>query len=114
AEGVRWSCGSLVESNASPLCRGLETGLGESDTPHPGPQVVGVRIVGDDVADELLPLRLECVLEHLVGGYVEPLGAEVGGFDEIRIPDRLGCRLAGLDATTVQTGDRRSEGAVDL
>src|SRR5437763_16069115 len=73
-----------------------------------------VRLVVDDVADEVLPLDLEAVVVELRVGDVLPLVEEVHRLLDVGVPDRPRRRDARLDAAVVQTGNRGAVGAVDV
>ena len=95
--------------------RALQAGLGQPDAAGAGQEVELVRGVLDDVADELLPLGLEPVLERrrCPGRPSSPARS--------RAPRRrsgfhtgFGRGVAGLDAAVEQPGDGAAVGAVDL
>ena len=71
--------------------------LGEEHAAGAGEEVVVVGGVLDDVADELLPLRLEAVLEHVVAGDLDPVAVVVVRVGEVGVPHRLRGGVARLD-----------------
>ena len=68
----------------------------------------------DDVADELLPLGLETVLERLVLRQFLPVRKEIMGVGLVRVPDRLWGVHPVLDLAGVQSGNRTAVSPIHL
>src|SRR5699024_7796612 len=86
---ARRSEADRLERDAAALGRGLQTGFGQLHAAGGREQVVAVLAAGEHVAQELLPLGLEAVVQVVVGRYLEPLVAERLGGRQVRVPHRL-------------------------
>ena len=100
--------------DAATLGGGAQPLLGEEHAAGAGEEVVVVGGVLDDVADELLPLRLEAVLEHVVRRHLDPVAVVVVRVGQVGVPHRLRGGVARLDLAAEEADDRRAERAVDL
>src|SRR6185503_5460368 len=79
-----------------------------------GAQGEGPRRVGDDVADEILPLLLEAVLVDHGVGHLVPRLVEDDRLRDIGVPHGARRADAVLRPAALQTGDGRAVRAVDL
>src|SRR2546428_455318 len=72
------------------------------------------RCIAHDVFEEQFPLDLEGVLELSIVGYVHPLGTEIDGVWNVRVPDGSRRVHAALHFALTQTGHRTAMRAVHL